>query len=185
MKKINVYNILILLLFIGFSSYAQDNKKVGPIKVEGIDLVEGYGEINTFEELTQRFKGKTLYVDIWATWCAPCRNEFRYKEDLEKFIGDQEIEIIYIATDRPRFKQNWLQFIKENKITGNHVLANEQLMADLKEQFHQDEKRGEKYILLPTFVIVNKNGEIMERDAKRPSQKKKLYRQLKKAIGES
>ncbi len=47
------------------------------------------------------FQGKVVLLNIWATWCPPCREEMPSMERLYQEIGDEEFEILAISVDAP------------------------------------------------------------------------------------
>ncbi|MEM9917900.1 MAG: TlpA disulfide reductase family protein [Bacteroidota bacterium] len=176
MKKHLLLSLTLLSLFLTTSSF-----RLGHPEGEVV-IVEDHLQINSFDELTAKFKGKVLYIDIWATWCGPCRRQMQYKDQLLDFVKDKDIELLYISADKLAAEATWSDFIKQNNLTGNHVLANDELISDLRNRFYSGVRKGRKVLSLPTYIIVGKNGRILNSDAKRPSHEGRLYRQLNKAL---
>lgn len=46
------------------------------------------------------FKGKVIYLDFWASWCAPCRESFPFMNDLQQNFGPQRLVVIAVNVDR-------------------------------------------------------------------------------------
>ena len=139
---------------------------------EGTYILDKEKQINTFEELTKNLSGKAFFIDCWATWCSPCIEQFQYGESLKEFLKMNGIELVYLSFDRNLDDSEWLSFIKKHKLEGYHMRSNEKFVSDfaqVSDWSHQ----------LPTYVIVNERGEIVEKDALRPSEKDKLYKQIK------
>jgi thiol-disulfide isomerase/thioredoxin len=119
---------------------------------------------NTLADLTKHFKGKPVYVDLWASWCIPCREEFPYYKKVLPLLKRRNITPVFISIDKPDAKIAWQDLIAQNNLAGHHVLINKKLMADIKKRVY---KNGE--VSIPRYLIVSKNGEISNWDAPRPS----------------
>lgn len=135
-------------------------------------FVADYSQINTLEDLMAKFKGKTVFVDIWATWCGPCKAEFEFGEDLEKFLKAKGAEMLYISMDKDAVDQQWKDMIKYYKLSGKHIRTNAALQQDLINKLW-----GGKGYAIPRYLIL-KDGKLVEPKALRPSDKTKLYEQI-------
>jgi thiol-disulfide isomerase/thioredoxin len=141
----------------------------------GTYLLDKEKSINTFAELASRFSGKAFFIDCYATWCSPCIEEFKYKDELIEFLNGQNIELVYISFNRKLDDSKWLNFIKENKLIGYHMRTNEDFRNDF---MQKTEFNGQ----LPTYMLINENGIIVENNAIRPSNGKELFNQLKSKL---
>jgi len=138
-------------------------------------LLDRKQKITTFDELTSMLPNKAFFIDCYATWCSPCIEEFKHKKELTEFLNKNNIELVYISFDRNLGDTKWLNFIKKHKLTGYHMRANE--------NFRNDFKQKAKFSgQLPTYIIVDKKGNIVETNAYRPSNKEELFIQLKKKL---
>lgn len=63
----------------------------------------------------QAFKGKVIYLDIWATWCAPCQKSMPWMSVMQKRYQDQGLEVIAISIDQK--PEKLADFIAKNKPT--------------------------------------------------------------------
>jgi len=131
---------------------------------------------DTFDELAARFKNKLVYVDMWATWCGPCKAEFEYNPDLQKFLKANQIEMLYISMDKPGADQQWQQMIRYYDLRGKHIRTSDSLRQDLMNKFWD----GKSYSI-PRYLIV-KDGKVVEASALRPADKGKLYDQIRKYL---
>lgn len=126
-----------------------------------------------FENLLSKFIGKNLLIDIWATWCGPCIEDFNYKSKLKPFIEAGEISILYISIDKPVWERKWKENMKYNQLEGYHVLANDILIEDLWNYL------GGTQGAIPRYALIDKNGKVFMPEASRPSQGDKLIEQIK------
>lgn len=140
-----------------------------------IDIIPNQHQINSLNALLQGFHGKTVYVDIWATWCGPCKKQFEKKQVLENYIKDKNIELLYISIDEDKNADTWQQSIKEYGLKGHHIRANPTLLKEVQAQFGQF-----GILFLPAYGIVNRYGEIVESKAKKPSDGQALIQQLER-----
>jgi len=107
-------------------------------------------------------KGKVVLIDVWATWCGPCRAEFPYLKQLEKDVEGQPVQIVSISTDADKDKEKWLKMIKDENLGGMQLYAG------------QDNEFSKYYKVntIPRFLVFDKNGKIVSADALRPSNPK-------------
>ena len=105
------------------------------------------------------FKGKVTYIDIWATWCLPCRGEITALKELEKKFHGKDVAFVSISIDQN--KDEWKEFVKSEDLKGVQLFAENAFES----QFIQD--YGIRQI--PTFIIIDKEGKIVNADAPRPS----------------
>lgn len=63
------------------------------------------------------FRGQVVLLNIWATWCVPCRIEMPGIEDLERQMGPQGLKIVAVSIDDPGQEQKVRDFAKEYGLT--------------------------------------------------------------------
>ncbi len=97
------------------------------------------------------FKGKYVYMDIWATWCGPCKVQIPFMKELEKQFHNEPIHFVSVSLDKLEDKPIWEKMVRENQMSGV------QLFAGREDNFGFDYKI--EYI--PTFIILDKEGNIM------------------------
>ena len=66
------------------------------------------------------FKGKYLYIDMWATWCGPCKREMPYLKELEKKMEGKNITFLGLSTDED--KAAWEKMVKSGELSGVQLL---------------------------------------------------------------
>ena len=130
--------------------------------------------ITCLEDAVKPFKGKVVYIDVWATWCGPCLKEFQYLPTLKEKAHNMDVVYLYISIDRPEERKKWEKTIAYHQLKGYHLLVNEKLGKSL-----YTELGNERQILsIPCFVIIDKTGKIVIRHAAAPSEPEKVIEQL-------
>ena len=132
--------------------------------------------VKTFKEITDRFPGKVIFIDLWATWCGPCRASFAHVKPLQQYAKENDMVLLYISIDRPSDKDKWMKMANYYDLKGEHVLVNEFFKQEIYDTFG---KNGGLYI--PHCAIVNTKGELQYPSASNPEEMDKLIGQLKEA----
>ncbi len=104
------------------------------------------------------FKGKYVYIDVWATWCGPCLRETPALKELVKRYAGKNIEFIQISVDEDRAA--WLKMIEE-KETGCLQLYASKWDNEICNFF--------KIGGIPCFILIDTEGNIVNANAPRPS----------------
>jgi len=134
------------------------------------------GSLNSFNEVFNVFfKNKLVYVDFWATWCLPCKEEFSFNSSLDSFFLKNDIERLYVSFDYPGNREAVLKNIYSFKLYGKHLLLNKKLFEDIIDKIYG----GSTRYSIPRYLIINKKSQIVENNAKRPSSGEALMDQLK------
>ena len=107
------------------------------------------------------FKGKYVYIDIWATWCGPCEREIPHLQKLEEKYHGKDIYFVSISCDNN--KKAW-----ENRVRAG--LKGIQLHFVNGDTFMND------YMIkgIPRFILLDKEGKIISVDMSRPSDPKTI-----------
>ncbi len=128
--------------------------------------------------LIKQFKGKALYIDMWGTWCGPCRREFAFNKALKEHFAAKDVTFLYIAVEfSPDPVKRWKETVKFYDLTGHHILAGKSLEEDLRKKCNRDGVTS-----FPTYILVDKTGKVVTLNARKPSEKEALYKQINEQL---
>lgn len=140
-------------------------------------VIPDYARINSFKELMALFKGKPVFIEFWSTWCITCKDQFDHEKELHKFLQSKNAEHLFISVDHQIETEEWKELIRYYDLKGNHIRANPSLIKDLSNIFWN----GKGYAL-PLYAVISASGNIVEEDALRPADRKRLYQQIGKYL---
>lgn len=130
-------------------------------------------EINTTAKFFPFLKNdKISYIDMWATWCMPCRMELKYAIPLHDDFEKIGVNVIYLSFDNAKDKGKWENMAKSLVLKGTNIIASKALRDNLY-------KSLKNFNGIPRYVILSPDGELLEEDAKRPTDNLELLSQLK------
>ena len=114
-------------------------------------------DVNGKEYTLADFRGKYVYIDVWATWCGPCRQEIPYLKKLDEDYKDAQIVFLSLSVDQDKAK--WEKMVKEQSMSGV------QLHIGQNSSFQQ----AYKIEGIPHFILLDREGRIIDKKMSRPS----------------
>ncbi len=135
----------------------QDSKDKSPEKDE-LGLKDLNGKPFSLSEL----KGKVVYIDFWASWCGPCRQMMPFSKQLHGNLTDKQkkqITFLYISIDAN--EEAWKKSITDLSIDGLQVISPGNWSSKVCSYFQINS--------IPRYMIMDKKGNIVDFNAKRPA----------------
>lgn len=148
------------------------HKKLSEPLDENVKFIDDFGIIDSLKDLAKEVGGERIYVDVWATWCGPCKKEFKHNMELYDLLRSKNVTPLYLSVDREDRKEQWRDMIKYYGLKGYHMRANEKLVADL------IGIQGNSPFTIPWYILVDGHGNIIKKFMDPPSQIKNLEKQL-------
>lgn len=130
---------------------------VGSSFPDGVVLVDEDGNKVDFST----FKGKYVYVDMWASWCNPCCKEVPHLQKLESELKNKDVVFVSISTDTD--VKAWKNKMSELKMHGIQLLDSDNSLSN-----------ALNVKMIPFFAIYDKEGKLHTYGAMRPSSGDKL-----------
>lgn len=93
------------------------------------------------------FKGKAVLLNLWATWCAPCRKEMPSLDRLQKELGSDTFEVVALAVDRTGL-EGARKFLEETKIESLKLYADATARSGT----------ALKAVGMPTTILIDRQG---------------------------
>ena len=106
-----------------------------------------------FRKILEPYKGRIVYLDIWGTWCGPCKanlkESWRVKEQLKNY------DIVYLYLCNGSTDESWKNVIKEYKLTGPNCVH-----YNLPKDQQSAIERYLNVSSFPTYKLIDKQGNI-------------------------
>lgn len=109
-------------------------------------------------KIIEPYKGKIILLDIWGTWCGPCKQRLQHSQEEYERLKDFEIVYLYLANRSS--DESWKNVIKEYKIEGDNVV-HYNLPAE-------QQSAVESFIGIngyPTYKLIDRNGTVLDVNA--------------------
>lgn len=121
----------------------------------------------TLNDIFSSLTGRYFFIDIWATWCGPCIQEFNYFTRVSKFMFSKNIKEVFFSIDRETDRALWNKFINDQHITGNHFLIAEKVQKELLTILSRDQSQSA--LSIPRYLLYDKLLNKYYIDLPRPS----------------
>ena len=121
-----------------------------------------YPDIDSIAHALSDYRGKYVYIDVWATWCKPCVAEHPALAELEEKYANDNIVFMGVSTDSDR--KAWEEMVREKQLGGVQLITDEGWPSDINKDYNISG--------IPRFILVDMEGKLISANAPRPSSDK-------------
>ena len=143
-----------------YNDYLRNSLSIKKIRLKTDELI---GTSKQVKSLAKILNNQLTYIDFWASWCAPCRQEMPDSKKLAIDYKNKGINFIYISMDDNPVA--WLKAIKQIGLSEDQNYL-------MPEGSNSEMAKKLKIITIPRYVIMDKLGKVINTDAPRPSDPK-------------
>ncbi len=140
--------------------------------VEGVAISDSEDDI--LGQLKNKYKGKVVYIDVWATWCRPCIGEFSHLPDIKENLKDEK-DVVFVYLCAQSKEESWKTMVKKHNLKGDNLFLDDDKYAMF--------DRIVNVTGFPTYMVITKEGKLVREGIERPSNSEELIDQLKEFAG--
>ena len=135
----------------------QKKQKLAGTLSPSFDYLNHAGGKTKLEDL----RGKYVYIDVWATWCGPCRAEIPSLKKIEEKYHGKNIVFVSISVDENKDFEKWKKFVSDKALGGIQLFADKNWNSDFMLAYGINS--------IPRFILIDPQGNILNPDMSRPS----------------
>jgi len=137
---------------------AIENRDFDRLVLKSSDNLQGVSDGEALlKKIIEPYKGKFVLLDIWGTWCGPCKMALSHSTEEYARLSEFDIEYLYLANNSPQ--DSWENVIKEYNVSGDNV-AHYNLPGDQQDAI-------ERYLdvhSFPTYKLFDRDGNLLDLD---------------------
>lgn len=141
--------ILALLIIFTIGSCTKAQKTEFSKEALSEKLLAADGSQIAFQDILKKHNGKTVVIEIWASWCGDCVKAMPKIKELQ--ANNPEVAYVFISMDKTADK--WKNGIEKHQLQGDHFMANDQMKGVFGKAIDLD--------WIPRYIIIDKTGKIV------------------------
>ncbi|MCK8140880.1 TlpA family protein disulfide reductase [Flavobacterium sp. I-SCBP12n] len=140
-----------ILALIAFATFSCSKAQKTEFAKEALSetLLATDGSQVAFKNILKKYKGKTLVIEVWASWCGDCVKAMPKIKELQSKNPD----VAYLFLSMDKTAEQWKNGIEKHEIKGDHFMANDQMKGVFAKALDVD--------WIPRYIIVDKKGKIV------------------------
>lgn len=132
------------------------NRKLDQLVLKTGSEVEGLQEgKEILSKLTEPYRGKFILLDIWGTWCGPCKDALSHAQEMYQRLAKYDLQYMYLANHSP--KDTWENVIKEYNVAGDNVVH-----FNLPPEQQQAVESYLEVFSFPTYKVIDPEGRVLD-----------------------
>ncbi len=123
------------------------------------------------------YRGKVVYLDIWASWCGPCLVEMPHSKQLhERFTKKQLENVVFLYVSIDDSEGNWKSALQKHQLPGDQGWSKGGWRSRIVQYFGIQS--------IPRYILLDKKGQVADLNAQRPSSANAIYQDIVKLLEE-
>jgi thiol-disulfide isomerase/thioredoxin len=141
----------IFVLFIALATFSCSNAQKTKFSKEALSekLLALDGSQVAFKTILKKYKGKTLVIELWASWCGDCVKAMPKIHELQ--TNNPKVSFLFLSMDKTADK--WKMGIEKHELKGDHFMANDGMKGAFGKAIDLD--------WIPRYIIIDKTGKIV------------------------
>lgn len=99
-----------------------------------------------------QYKGKVVFINLWATWCGPCRAEMKSIQKLYDKIDHEQVQFVMLSIDKDVYRDKVISYVKDKRFTFPVYMPSGYLTSQL------------NVPSIPTTLVLSKDGKIVAKE---------------------
>lgn len=117
-----------------------------------LEIIDTEGKFLSFNQLVKMYEGELIYLDVWASWCAPCRKNIPFVRKIEQKLASNHFKVVYLSVDEDKHK--WKQAIQQEHLDKRDCfLLDSEKVAVIIKRF--------RIAGIPRYILIGKDGNII------------------------
>lgn len=143
--------VILLIAFATFSCTNAQKAEKQSFSKEALSekLLSVDGSQATFKDILKKYKGKTLVIEVWASWCSDCVKAMPKVRELQ--TNNPQVSYLFISADKTADK--WKAGIEKHELKGDHYMMNDGMKGLFGKAIDLD--------WIPRYIIIDKTGKIV------------------------